>query len=283
MQRRFPDVICIGAEKAGTTWLFQMLRNQPAFYAPALKELHYFTQVHKPEVKYTRSHRARGAEKIKLLVAKNPNHTNAGARIAEAELIGRAEVDDDWYGSIFAPASPEQVCLDTCPSYLHLPEAGIQHLLALNPKVKLLLFVRDPVDRAWSHIRMNLARGLIADEEAVLNGERIRQYVDNSEYRHSITLWRKFSEPGQLNIMLYDEVASEPEAVLTRVFDIAGLAPPQDFGPIDSVIHRGKDFEFPKVLRAKLMVRLAEQYEFLSSEFPGAVTKWLARHQACLG
>ena len=282
MQRRFPDLICIGAQKAATTWFDEMLRRDAAFYVPAFKELHYFTQVHQPEMEFARTHRTARAAEVKRFILANPDHPKGPKLVAEAELLGRPVVDDNWYGTVFGHALPEQFCVETSPRYLHLPAAGIEHLLRLNPSVKILLFVRDPVDRAWSHIRMNLARGVIANEEAVLSGQWLKQYVGLSEYRDSMTLWRKLSAPGQINTLLYDDVASDPVSVLSRVYGICGVALPRKWGAIHREVHKGQDIDFPRVLRAKLLARLAPQYEFLSLEVPEAVARWKAKHEAAM-
>lgn len=284
MRARFPDMICIGAQKAATTWLYRMLRERREFYVPAFKELHYFTQIHQPEIGYTRNHRAVRAGQLKTFFVANPNHPRARERLADAELLGRPEVDDHWYASIFGQALPEQVCVDVCPSYLHLPEPGVQHALRLNPSVRVLLFVRDPVDRAWSHIRMHLARGAAPlDADALLSGKHpMAPYLANSEYRDSITLWRKLSAPGQLNIMLYDDVASDPASIISGVCEISGILPLLDLGDVHREIHKGKEFDFPKPLRASLLEKLAAQYDYLGEDFPDAVSRWLTKHRAAL-
>src|SRR2546423_15689927 len=43
-----PDFICIGAQKAGTGWLYEQLRNHPDFWMPPMKELHYFDRFADP-------------------------------------------------------------------------------------------------------------------------------------------------------------------------------------------------------------------------------------------
>ena len=39
-----PDFICIGAQKAGTTWLYWQLAAHPDFWMPPRKEIHYFNE-----------------------------------------------------------------------------------------------------------------------------------------------------------------------------------------------------------------------------------------------
>lgn len=41
-----PDFICIGMQKAGTTWLAANLSKHPAVWVPPIKEIHYFDEVH---------------------------------------------------------------------------------------------------------------------------------------------------------------------------------------------------------------------------------------------
>ena len=42
---RRPSFICVGAGKAGTTWLWEMLRLHPGIYLPDVKEIHYFNDI----------------------------------------------------------------------------------------------------------------------------------------------------------------------------------------------------------------------------------------------
>src|SRR5205814_8495954 len=44
-RRPGPDFLCIGAHKAGSTWLYQQLDSHPDFWMPPVKELHYFDQL----------------------------------------------------------------------------------------------------------------------------------------------------------------------------------------------------------------------------------------------
>ncbi len=41
----FPDFLCIGAQRSGTTWLHHNLRQHPEIWMPPLKELHYFDEM----------------------------------------------------------------------------------------------------------------------------------------------------------------------------------------------------------------------------------------------
>jgi hypothetical protein len=40
-----PDFFCVGAQKGGTSWLYQQLQSHPDFWMPPIKELHYFDKL----------------------------------------------------------------------------------------------------------------------------------------------------------------------------------------------------------------------------------------------
>src|SRR5262245_22296484 len=40
-----PDFLCVGAQKAGTSWLYRQLEPHPDFWMPPVKELHYLDQL----------------------------------------------------------------------------------------------------------------------------------------------------------------------------------------------------------------------------------------------
>jgi hypothetical protein len=60
-QLRLPDFLCIGAQKAGTTWLYENLKRHPEVYLPERKEIHYWDwQTHRSLLYYSRFFRPAG-------------------------------------------------------------------------------------------------------------------------------------------------------------------------------------------------------------------------------
>lgn len=142
---RLPDFLVIGAVKAGTTWLWHVLRNHPGLYLPAnRKELRFFNE--------------RWREGV------------------------------DWYASWFVSAG-DRVAGEVSPEYLHF-EPAAERVHAVVPDVKLIAVLRDPVERAFSHVRMHCKRGTVAAskiDDAVLQplflepgfyGKHIARYLD---------------------------------------------------------------------------------------------------------
>jgi Sulfotransferase domain len=68
--------------------------------------------------------------------------------------------EDPDYGAYHAhfADSAGRPCGEATPIYLYWPNA-LERIAAYNPAMKLIVLLRDPVERAWSHWRMETARG----------------------------------------------------------------------------------------------------------------------------
>jgi Sulfotransferase family len=149
-----PDFICVGVQKAGTTWLDQMLRAHPRIWLPPVKELHYFDDVY---IKHFRGWipRHRRVHALGAIEQQVSEGLKADFKLIKtAAHIALNTPTDDWYKAIFTMAPAGVVKGEMTPAYSLLPKDGIDHILRLNPSVKIILLLRDPVERAWSQIRM---------------------------------------------------------------------------------------------------------------------------------
>jgi hypothetical protein len=150
LKDRFPDFLCIGAQKAGTTWLYHQLRNHPAFWLPSIKELHYFDEVHLPAHQaWVGLHRKRFAvNSLRDLVPYNGAEEVAWPIVAELAQLAQLPISDAWYAGLFRQAPEGAVVGEVTPCYSLLPQAGIDHVLRLNPQIRIIFLVRDMIDRA---------------------------------------------------------------------------------------------------------------------------------------
>jgi hypothetical protein len=214
--------------KAGTTWLQANLgRHAGAFLSP-LKELRYFNVVHVegPHQASDTAHRqAQVAERIVRLRAQPTPLPPARARqLACLERMAMPPFDDDWYGAIWTHRRPGQVAGDVSPQYAVLPEAGIAHALRLNPALKVVALLRDPAERALSHMAMHA--GPTADAEAILalmRSPRWAVYRAQSDYAAWLGRWQAGLPAGALHIETMPAIRAEPLAVLARLCRFLGL------------------------------------------------------------
>ena len=143
-------VVGIGAQKAGTTWLYRYLRAHPQVGMSPIKELHYWDERYRPDL----CGHASEALRKKLATI-----SDAGFVEAATERLGMRDGSD--YMRYFSKRiRPDAVVFgEVTPSYSILPEEGFRALKGLHDRVKLVLMLRDPVSRFWSSVCQKARRG----------------------------------------------------------------------------------------------------------------------------
>lgn len=190
VSHRYPDFFIVGAQRSGTTWLYEALRAHPQVYMSAHKETHYFSQ-----------------DRVRL----------------DADLVVRSESD---YLALFARASAAQLCGEASPSYLWHPEAA-ERIYAQQPNAKIIALLRNPIDRAFSQYRMDLADGLApvtfydAIQRAYQRSPKVygtgELYVELGLYAEQVTRYvERFSRAHVLFIRFAD-LAADARGVLKHV------------------------------------------------------------------
>ncbi|TMP95486.1 MAG: sulfotransferase domain-containing protein [Verrucomicrobia bacterium] len=113
-----PDFLCVGAQKGGTTWLYQQLDAHPDFWMPPRKELHYFDELSRTKRAFPP--RRRDARDLWFL-----------ERIAS--LSARSYIDLDNYARLFEPKA-SLLSGDITPAYSMLNDEIIQRIVDHFPR-----------------------------------------------------------------------------------------------------------------------------------------------------
>lgn len=288
-QPRYPDLLCIGAQKAATSWLYEVLKKDPRVVLPPVKELHFFSQLHERSAShYGPEHRENQVANIHRWFDNHPERRTERAEqhLVRVDRAAERAVDDFWYASFFERAGEQKRCVDICPGYFNMPEAGVAHAVTLLPATaQYLMLVRDPVDRAFSHIRMHISRGMLPrDMTALVTGEQtLYPFLFYTDYQTAITRWEAFARAERLHYVLYDNILADPEKVIKRICGIMGLDPGPANPKTFERVFEGEAITIPPALRTRLLEELQPQYDFLATRFPEAVATWRARHAATAG
>jgi hypothetical protein len=278
---RYPDFLCVGAQKAGTSWLDRNLRRHPDLWLPPMKELQYFNHVHIPSNRNwtSRQRHERGSHLLRNYIEKHPPEDWDFRRIARIADIAGGPVSDDWYGRIFSLAPPERICGEVTPDYATLPDEGIRHVLKLSPDVRIILSLRDPIERSWSHIRMIAeARGVTDTSEMETMAANIDQYR-RADYPAMIANWRRFVPEDRFHVIFMDDIASDPKRVIEQVCAFLGVKFRQKrYAKAENAVHVGKPKEIPPGVLAVLKRGLRPIYGRLAEIYPDIAARWAARH-----
>ncbi|MCA1682462.1 MAG: sulfotransferase [Actinobacteria bacterium] len=210
--------LIIGAQKAGTTSLFEYVRRHPQIYMPGQKEISFFSA----EATY-----AKGWDWYESAFRGAP----AGAVCGEAS-VGYMCGTTDLRG---APNGSAPVQLEAGHEEI-VPQRIRRHL----PDAKLVCVLRDPVARCQSHYRMAVLAGaerrpLEQAVHEVLQPDALQRarstitgsngYVVRGEYFRVLEgFWRMFP-PEQLVVLFSSELIAKPAETLTRVYEFIGVDP----------------------------------------------------------
>jgi hypothetical protein len=206
-----PDALIIGAPKAGTSALHAALAQHPQIYPSPVKEPKYFMCWEAPP----------------------PAYRGPGDRHSNQEWIWRRET----YETLFRAAPAEAIRLESTPFYLYAPTAR-RRIAEELPAAKLIIIVRDPIDRAYSNWMHLWVDGLepISDFEAAWRAEDSRVAAGSAPFWHYRRLGRYgeqladllgWVERERILVLRYWQVVSQPNETLNRTARFLGIAEDQ--------------------------------------------------------
>ena len=121
------------------------------------------------------------------------------------------------YQRLFEAATTERARGEASPQYLN-DEAAPDRIAADLPDVRLIVSLRNPVDRAYSSYLGRLAGGIERRtlEEALRRGT---YYFDSSLYHAPLTRYFTRFGPARIKVLLFDELVADARATVQQVCD----------------------------------------------------------------
>ena len=227
-------------------------------FLPELKELHFFNE--------QREHTAcdvSGATWTRPLYfdLENPAHWR-------------------WYSQQFASGAGK-VKGEITPDYSTLSKARLGEIKKHLPDVKIILLIRNPIDRAWSGLRYSWKRHLDGALEpgevdklmrAALHPERLLR----GDYPMTITNWEAHFPVSRMLYVFYDDVATQPGTELERVADFLSIDPaglPQ--GDDSRRVNDAPAETIPPEVHKRLLEHYEPQILWLQKRFDRDLSGWL--------
>jgi hypothetical protein len=206
-----PDFLIIGAQKCGTTSLYEYLTQHPDIYPATVKEVGYFDRYYQKGLPWYRSQFPSAFRKI-----------HARFILRRHFLTGEAST-----GYILNPHS-------------------LKRIAALVPRAKLILMLRNPVDRAYSHYQhtLRMKREPLSFEDAVnKESERIADswkrmlededyynldiaryaYLKTGLYVDQVRVLLRYFPKKRLLVIKNEEFDEDPSAIVRRVLEFLGV------------------------------------------------------------
>jgi Sulfotransferase family len=197
----WPNFFIVGAAKAGTTSLYAGLREHPEVFMSYPKEPHHFTQV-------------------------NPPH--------QLRWHFEGYTDPHRYLRLFAGSDSFKAVGEASTSYLWHPQVA-RRIRKQVPGARIIISLRDPVERAYSHYLMHVREGiqslrfydaLVEDMKRTDEAWAISHfYVGKGCYAKQVRRYLEVFGRDRVKIVLFDDLKRDPGAKMREVVRFLGLDP----------------------------------------------------------
>lgn len=128
---------------------------------------------------------------------------------------------EDWYYSNFDKESykEDKKLFDPTPSYIRSPLAP-KRIYEYNPDAKIILTIRNPIERAFSHYWHEKKKKKInfSFEEVFENYDLFSSRVEPWMYYMHIKRYLQYFNKDQILLTLFNEISENPEKYVKEVF-----------------------------------------------------------------
>ncbi|MGY8917438.1 MAG: sulfotransferase family protein [Flavobacteriales bacterium] len=193
------DFFIVGAPKAGTTSLYHYLNEHPEISMSSQKEPDYFSDADiQNEGMYYGKNRIDTIKKYHSLFDDN----------SESKLKGEASVSYLFYKNV-----PQKI-----KSY--------------NPEAKIIIMLRDPIDRAFSHYLMDYRLGLVSDSfEDIIDQKSVhknaklfyQQYIELSEYTNQVKRYLNVFDGKEILFIEYEDLKKDALGIVKKTYLFLGV------------------------------------------------------------
>lgn len=220
-----PDFVGVGVQKAGTTWWYSLMLNHP--------DVSSRQDIHKERHFFDRF----------------------GSR-----AFGTSDISQyhGWF-----PRRPGSRAGEWTPDYFSC--AWVPPLLQRSaPEARLLLLLRDPVDRFFSGLAHQKRAGLRCDGPAMADA------FERGMYYRSLTRWQEYFAGDQILVLQLERCVADTDGQLARTFEFLGLSryavvsPESTARPHQASARR----EYGEEVRARLVDLYAPDVAALAAQLP---------------
>lgn len=282
-----PHFICIGSQKAGTDWIYDMFGSHCAFWKHPVKELHFFTK----NIGEPRRNMARRRLDWMMLEhgRATADYTHEIAFLLRMIHIKPNALEHDFSAYYALFENKPALCFDCTPTYTSVPEDMARHIYADMPDTRFLLVLRDPVARLWSQAQMHERHGWkLGSDVGTL--ERFAEFANARPVQRlsflaaSVEMWRRIDRDGRLKILFFDDLVADPAAYLADICAFLGVAPDGFALPPDHnrKAAQGGKRAMPPDYEIWAARHFREEYARLARLLGGHAARWHERNEARL-
>jgi len=278
------DFLGIGVQKSASTWLWANLKEHPDIWMPPRKELHYFDRL----LKYPSPSFLATSSVLKRFISRKEHDSLYRKKLVEEFYQAYKEknrekitwlidyylknCNDRWYQKLFKYGSGYTKG-EITPAYSILDIEDIRHIKRLFPEIRILLTLRNPIERAWSQVKFYVTRDIhklsSKNEQALIDFLNSPRQTMRSDYIKIVNDWRAVFGDN-LHIGYYDEILENPNLYLKKIYNFLGIS--SEYGVfLNKRINESLQLEIPKkisdFLHKKYDKEILELYKILRVDY----------------
>jgi|SRR5688572_17341842 len=255
---RAPDFFLVGAPKCGTTALYAMLGAHPGIFVSPVKEPDFF------------------AADIKAAIAGSNQPPPRLRRSAEASAKAEDPASEEReYLELFSGAAPAQRLGEGSVSYL-ASRVAASSIHEWCPDARILMVLRDPADRLFSHYSAAIAARSTQETFADwLRGAAAREKTDAAPIgpvvagRYGANLQRYLGvfPASRIQIIWHEDYVTDPRATVRSIFKFLGV---DETHQVPVSIRRNET----RVLRSRLLRGVGTLANLLTDGLADRINLW---------
>lgn len=213
----------VGAVKAGTTSLHEYLQQHPDIFMSPVKETNFFSDADMQFEKFNLDYRQDIDHNLDKYLS---GPMNTKIHIAHIRTWQQ-------YQQLFRDVNQQKAVGEISNSYLYCPSTA-NAIYSRLPQAKIVMLLRNPVDRLFSQYLMNLKLGKIFEKNLLLEIQNDQNKIDKGWgvshlylevglYFQQVKRYYDVFPADQIHIILYDDYKKNPSGEMKSLFAFLGV------------------------------------------------------------
>lgn len=185
------DFVGIGAEKAGTSWVSENLAEHPDICLSEPKEIQFFNE--KTNFTYPRREH------------------------------GNFEKGLEWYKRFYSHCDKNTKIRGEFSTHHIIDQRAASRIYQLFPKAKIILCLRNPVDRTISHYKWHRYVTMREKRDFIDALKNEPEYINASLYAQNLSAFQKKFPAEQIHYIFFDDIVNKPREVMEKIHIFLGV------------------------------------------------------------
>jgi len=193
--------------------------------------------------------------------------------------------DDDWYLSLFKGGTGK-LKGEITPAYSILDVEDVARVRRLCPEAKIILILRNPIDRAWSQVCFEWTKGTFEDVDDL---EKIKAFIERpfqslrGNYPRTIRIWTSCFPEEQIFIGFFDDLVRNTQHFMSSVVEfLGGKAEKLNLRTLHRKQNVSKKMDPPREIKYYLAKKYHTDIKTLNAMLGGYCATWLEQTEKIL-